>query len=141
MLLDIFSDHLGANWKTIWKHSVVIDYCSKVQTLFCIRIDEVSYPKVKSFMLNFASFRSFIKSPTFHEISSLGTLFFYRQPTPENKVALNICVLLSWYHNSLQTRELFSHWFNLEVWWFKILVTEPGGPLSRILKLTDWNVW
>ena len=30
---------------------------------------------------------------------------------------------------------------NLELWFFKILVTEPGGPLFRILKPTVWDVW
>ena len=29
---------------------------------------------------------------------------------------------------------------NLEVLFFKILVTEPGGPLSWILKLIGWNL-
>ena len=78
----------------------------------------------------------------------LNTFFFYCRLNPKNKVALNIRVLVSWHHNSLETRELFWHWFYSRKCIFKqsgslifqTLVTESGGPLSQILKLTGWDV-
>ena len=119
--------------------------------MFCICIDVVLYPKVKFFTLKFCFFCSFIKLPTFNDISTLSTFFFYWWLSPENKVSLKIRVLLSWHHNFLEAREILKHWFYgrkyifqkfgfRKVWFFKILVTEPGGPVSWILWLIGWNV-
>ena len=89
----------------------------------------------------------FIKSRTFNNISTLSTFFFYWRLSPGNKVTLSIRVLLSWRHNSSETRELFWHWFYSRKCIFqqsgsvifRILVTETDRPLPRILKLIGCN--
>ena len=135
MHLNIFLDHLGANWEIIQKHSVVTDYWPLVQTLFCICIDVVFYPKVKFFTLKFCFFRSFIKLPTFSDISTLSTFLFYWRLSPENKVALNIRVLLSWHNNYLETRELFWHWCYSQ----KYIFQQSQSPTFQ--NFSHWTRW